>query len=122
MQNLIRKLAILAVIPLAAACAATQDDSAGVDWSKSTTYNVKTANGDRVFMRVLGNEEDGFDYHARIRQTTRADTDVLDRQRVLNSASRTIVARLCPKGANEVRPQFASDNYEQFGRFVCSAK
>ena len=54
----LRNTAIFAVmLPLIAACAADGDDkTAGPDWSKSTTINVKTGHGDRVTFRVLGNE------------------------------------------------------------------
>jgi hypothetical protein len=120
MQRLLKKTVILMLLPLAAACAAGGDDAGGLDWSKSTTYNVKTGKGDRIAMRVLGNAADGYDYHARIRHMTRSDPDPLDRQRVLSEAMRVIVAKLCSAGAKEARPQYASNNYERIGRFTCT--
>lgn len=107
---------------LAAACATDSAKSPGPDWSQSQIYNVTTGHSDRVSYRVLGNEKDGFDYHGRIRHTTRSDTDALDRQRVLKDASRTLAGKLCPKGATDTGAQYASNNYEQIGRFVCAAK
>ena len=117
-----QKIVFATLLPLAAACAADGKETGGRDWSKSTTYNVTTGKGDRVTLRVLGNEKDGYDYHARIRHTMRSDPDPLDRQRVLRDASRTVSAKLCAAGAKEARPQYASNNYEEFGRFVCSKK
>tara|TARA_Y100000588_G_scaffold197983_1_gene211802 strand:+ start:68 stop:505 length:438 start_codon:yes stop_codon:yes gene_type:complete len=93
----LRDAAILAaILPLAAACATGEGEtrSGGPDWSKSTTVNVKTGHGDRISFRVLGNEKDGFDYHARIRHTTRSDPDPIDRQRVLGEAARIVAVRI----------------------------
>ncbi len=122
MAKYVRKAAFALLLPLAAACAADGTESGGLDWSKSTTYNVKTGRGDRVTLRVIGDEKDGYDYHARIRHTTRADTDPLDRQRVLREASQVVVEKKCAKGANNARPQYAWNNYKEFGRFVCAVK
>ncbi|MDD9924400.1 MAG: hypothetical protein OXR03_01105 [Rhodospirillaceae bacterium] len=121
----LRNAAILAVIlPLAAACATGEAEtrSGGPDWSKSTTVNVKTGRGDRVSFRVLGNEKDGFDYHARIRHTTRSDPDPIDRQRVLGEAARIVAVRICKNGGNSGQPQYASNNYEQLGQITCAVK
>jgi hypothetical protein len=118
----LKNAAFALLLPLAAACAADGTESGGLDWSKSTTYNVKTGRGDRVTLRVLGDGKDSYDYQARIRHTTRSDTDPLDRQRVLRDASRVVVGKLCAKGANNARPHYASNNYEEFGRFVCAVK
>ncbi len=114
------KATALILALLAAACAGGADSANAPDWSKSTTYNVTTGHSDRVAMRVLGNAKDGYDYHARIRHTTRSDPDPLDRQRTLSDATRTVIAKLCPAGAKEARPSYASNNYEQSGRFVCT--
>lgn len=117
-----KKAAIALVLPLAAACASDGTEGTGPDWSKSTTYNVTTARSDRVTVRVVGTEKDGYEYNARIRHTTRSDPDPLDRQRVLREGTQSVVAKLCPKGGNETRPRFSANNYEQRGRFVCSVK
>jgi len=122
MPQFSRFAALVLLIPLAAACAADGTESSGLDWSKSTTINVKTGKGDRVAVRVLGSEKDGFDYHARIRHTTRSATDPLDRQRVLRDAAQVVVARLCANGGNKARPRYASNNYAEHGRFVCAVK
>lgn len=115
-------IALALLLPLAAACAADGNQGGAADWSKSTTYNVKTGKGDRVTLRILSDGKDGYDYHARIRHTTRSNPDPLDRQQVLRDASQIVVAKLCANGANKGRPQYASNNYEEFGRFVCSVK
>lgn len=118
----LRNTSIVLVLPLAAACAGGGDKGPGPDWSKSTTYNVTTGHSDRVAIRVLGNEKDGYEYHARIRHTTRSDSDPLDRQRVLGDATSTIAAKLCGADFKEARPSYASNNYERIGRFVCTPK
>lgn len=118
----LRNTSIILLAPLAAACAGGADGGSGLDWSKSTTYNVTTGHSDRVAFRVLGNEADGYDYHARIRHTTRSDSDPLDRQRVLGDATGTIIAKLCGTDFKEARPSYASNNYERIGRFVCTPK
>ena len=122
MQPILKKAAILALLPLFGACAAVTNDDSGLDWSKATTYNVKTGHGDRVVMHVLGDEKSGYDYQAQIRHTTRSDPDPIDRQRVLQSASRTLVSKLCTYGGEQKSRQFAPNNYEQIGRFVCNPR
>jgi hypothetical protein len=122
MKQYLKIASIFIMIPLTGACTSSGNEAGDPDKAKSTTYNVKTGRGDRVAMRVLGNATDGYDYHARIRHTTRSDPDPLDRQRVLGDAARTIITKLCSRGANEARPSFSSNYYEQIGRFVCKIK
>ncbi len=122
MKQYLKKAGILMLLPLAAACASGEPATGGPDWTKSTTYKVKTGHGDRVVMRVIGNATDGYDYHARIRHTVRSDLDPLDRQQILGDAARTIVGKLCGASAKEAQPSYVSNYYERRGRFVCTNK
>lgn len=122
MKKYLKKAGILMLLPLAAACVSTESETAPAATGKSQTYNVKTSLGDRVTFNVVGNPTDGYNYHGRIRHTTRASTDPLDRQRVLNNATQTIIAKLCGADAKATQPSYTSNNYEGRGRFVCTGK
>lgn len=121
MRQVLRYTVLGALLPLAIACAG-DEQGGGPDWSSAQLYNVTTGKGDRATIRVLGDAQAGYEYRARIRHTTRSDPDPLDRQRVLESVSRTVAAKVCTKGSKHQRLQFSPDNYEAYGHFDCTAK
>ncbi|MFT6583286.1 MAG: hypothetical protein ACKVKG_16815 [Alphaproteobacteria bacterium] len=116
--------AIPALLSLAllAACAPSGDKQDGPDWSKSSVHKVTTRNGDHVTARVVGDAKNGYDYDARIRRMSRANTDTQDRQRVLSDATQSLMSSLCGAGYKQERPFNSANYFSQRGRFVCSGK
>ncbi len=129
MNCIIKIAAVLSLAPLAVACASAPDTkpkpvypnptTVKLPEIKTTTVNVKTDKGDRVAIRLYTSDSARYDYYARIRHLTRPKTDPLDRQRVLDEATRSVMGTSCPAGFTKTRPRDTSNYYERTGRFSC---
>ena len=100
---------------LLAACAASPDDAEPVG---TRIYNIVTLHGDRVNVRVTQETEKRYSYWTLIRRTSRTDLDNIDRQDILEEATRAAMDQTCPEHTAD-RPVYAPDYHQETGSFIC---